>query len=89
MSEQFKPGDLAMVVRGTLCCGYGKLGFVFTVKRVDAGFLKCSNCGHVTAYKQRVWHSGNRASGTERLKKIDPPATGDSLPTRAEKEQKV
>lgn len=89
MNTQLKPGDLVMVVRGTSCCGYGKFGFMFTVKRIDAGVVKCPSCGRVTAYKQRVWNSGNRASGAERLKKIDPPATGDSLPTRAEKEQKV
>jgi hypothetical protein len=82
MSKQIGKGDLVMVVRPNPCCGRGKtLGKVFVVQEIRTVELKCNGCGRrhpqtVAVYKPY------RGLPLPQLKKIDPPATGESLPTR-------
>lgn len=81
-----KPGDLVMIVKLTACCGKGKLGHTFTAGELRMMISACPHCGHfdnsiLVAHPSRPDRVGVLLS---RLKKIDPPETGDSLPTRAD-----
>lgn len=84
--EDIKPGDLVMVVKSSLCCGdVSRIGEIFRAQGVGIRpYAVCVHCGReATNYfgvhkRGRYWHSASR------LKKIDPPAEGDSLPTRRE-----
>lgn len=86
--SDIKVGDLVMIVKPTLCCGVGKsLGQIFTVcALVDATRSIFPRCG--STHAARLAQDGNdrRWCEIDRLKKIDPPAEGDSLPTRADLE---
>lgn len=80
-----KTGDLVMLVRPTPCCGnVGWLGTTGTISIILRRAGRCAYCGKVS---ERTVASLNGLEGSvsvERLKKIDPPADGDSLPTRAD-----
>lgn len=77
-----KSGDLVMVVKPALCCGSaGNIGRIFTVLEISHFEGRCIYCGHVST-EARVMLSENGGIRLGRLKKIDPPADGDSLPTR-------
>lgn len=80
-----KKGDLVMVVRPKRCCGDGSsLGIVGVVLDMIPG-SSCCGCGNVR--RGLVAHiSGGLYGDPENLKKIDPPADGDSLPTRKDLE---
>ena len=90
MSNDIKPGDLVMVVRGMPCCGFfgaRKIGHVFVVSRVKGTEAHhfCQGCktylSRGTLYAEDGGDSGGMLS---MLKKLDPPSEGDSLPTRAD-----
>jgi len=84
MSE-IKAGDLVMIVKPTLCCGNaGSLGQMFIVDdRPLPQKSKCYFCGSVEPItKEIVPLSSKNVCARSRLKKIDPPAEGDDLPTR-------
>jgi hypothetical protein len=82
-----KRGDIAMVVKPSGCCNsHINLGKLFTiVSKSPFSMSRCELCGHI---EDGVQHWLLLNDGTicppSRLKKIDPPATGDSLPTRAD-----
>lgn len=85
MSDDIKAGDLAMTVRLRPCCGGGTLGYVLAVR--SAPFVaksECLECGKITeALVVTVDGVGDEfVIEASRLKKIAPPAEGDSLPTR-------
>ena len=91
MSE-IKKGDLVMVVRGVPCCGRtDKLGSVFVVLegRVTPN-VTCAYCGASLPHGDvSVMCNDGHARQRYRLKKIDPPATGDEVSTRVTKKQPV
>lgn len=79
-----KTGDLVMVVKPTPCCGNCKaIGRTFTVKGVSASEAVCRYCGRIDKLEDAL-SVDDRRYDISRLKKIDPPADGDSLPTRAD-----
>lgn len=81
-----KKGDLVMVVKPTTCCGNTKaVGRIFTVRSVALRDAHCVHCWH-TEIKITAIRDDGMMYGIDRLKKIDPPAHGDSLPTRADLE---
>lgn len=84
MNNDIKPGDLVMVVKPTPCCGATfSLGKLFVARETETKDAVCIGCGHRFDTHFRVLaHDGWRDG--RRLKKIDPPAEGDSLPTRAD-----
>lgn len=85
MSENIKPGDLVMVVKLEPCCGnpYG-LGSVFSVSHLRRVIhAKCAACGMESNDVAVAEDAGGGGFCLlSRLKKIDPPTEGDSLPTR-------
>ena len=86
MSKDIKPGDLVMVVRPTSCCGVANYGTTFVVaKYADNVMGRCDCCGYIEL-RDGVWveYPDGGAYPVSRLKKIDPPSEGDSLPTRAD-----
>lgn len=94
MSAHFKPGDLVMVVKPRACCGESgtSLGKVFSVLRAIEEFagVRCNTCGAFIEEPSGYFIlSSGSASHFSRLKKIDPPAEGDSLPTRKDIEVSV
>ena len=90
MSDAIKPGDLVMIVRGTLCCGETKaIGRVYVAGQHYHGPSHCPVCETISM-DASVWLGDNpRVCALSRLKKIDPPSEGDSLPTRADLDIKV
>lgn len=79
-----KKGDLVMVVKPTPCCGdVTILGSVFTAGGPRKKLSFCAYCGHGYEMASVEHPEGGRVL-IHRLKKIDPPADGDSLPTRAD-----
>ena len=86
--DEIKAGDLVMVIRPTLCCDEpGTVGKIYKVSGVGHGHHRCMRCGHITVYADyadtgEVVGSKQIAHQLKRLKKIDPPATGDEVSTR-------
>lgn len=83
-----KKGDLVMVVKPTECCGlpYG-LGLIFKVEETLTNAGSCGQCGRQSDSISIAFGSGGRSVFPFRsLKKIEPPADGDSLPTRKDLE---
>lgn len=85
MSNGIKVGDLVMVVKPQPCCGgsisCGIIGIVSSIKTTN----HCKTCK--TKYEpETAAELASRLVRLSRLKKIDPPAEGDSLPTRADLE---
>ena len=83
MSEPIKAGDLVMVVKPSPCCGGTRaIGDVFIVAKLQFLWFNC-RCG-----AQHDFVAFDAADGLVaevcRLKKIDPPATGelDRVPVR-------
>ena len=94
MSEKpISVGDLVMVVHWPPCgCGLGKTGVVSDLFTSFARYGKCWKCG--AKFSPNV-PMGAATLNSEFdvdmswLKRIDPPATGDSLPTRREIKERV
>ena len=91
MSE-IKVGDLVMVVKPSNCCSNYRQSFYgrhFVVSNILVN-VKCEcticGCNYIASLAES---ERGRAIEIERLKKIDPPSEGDSLPTRKELEVKV
>lgn len=93
--SDIKVGDLVMVVKGNPCCGKSRLiGRIFVVTERELGpITKCGICGtqsetsNDTVPLNGLNEKGNPFNAEKwRLKKIDPQAEGDSLPTRADLE---
>jgi hypothetical protein len=86
MSSDIKPGDLVMVVKPRPCCGTGELGLVrVVVEPHEHDDIVCPSCKRRSLVSDVfvALDTGNWCHQS-RLKKIDPPAEGDSLPTRAD-----
>lgn len=92
VSGDIKPGDLVMVVRGLPCCGWSKdvrMGKPFKVGRLVPLYdLHCLHCNSTVADGTIAAIGENPRDGgfLSMLIKIDPPAEGDSLPTRTDLE---
>lgn len=86
--SDIKPGDLVMVIKPTPCCGYDRsLGEVFRAKAVERRpRSRCLHCGSLFVNCLAAQRGPSSWGLTYRLKKIDPPAEGDSLPTRRDLE---
>lgn len=86
--SDFKSGDLAMIIKLSPCCTRGTLGKIFTVGSTPfKARSRCSICGDVrTSTVIARSDDYRRVINVVRLKKIDPPAEGDSLPTRRDLE---
>lgn len=92
MGKPISVGDLVMVVKPTLCCGKaGVIGKVFKVTEVFISrFNQCNICRRifkdvkvaVDSSRFALPSGGGGSFQLSRLIRIDPPATGDSLPTR-------
>ena len=79
-----KRGDLVMVVRPSPRCGNTvSIGLVFRATDVRHGRMHCLHC---RAPQEVVFVEKDGVFGLDasRLKKIDPLATGDTIPTRKE-----
>lgn len=83
-----KAGDLVMVVRPSTCCGDSSgMGEIFQARAAEIRARgKCMVCQSVITDYFGVQKEGRRWFQAGRLKKIDPPADGDSLPTRKDLE---
>jgi len=95
MSDEIKSGDLVMVVRGLPCCGFMGLahfGLTFIVTAVFPAppglSCKCCNAPASAAAPCVGANISGEADAMlmSMVKKIDPPAEGDSLPTRRDLE---
>lgn len=76
-------GDLVMVVKPGHCGDSGAIGRIFTV----AGFFSfgtCIICNQTMVIDIAMSNDARPAIELSRLKRIDPPAHGESLPTREE-----
>lgn len=87
MNAAIKPGDLVMVVLPNVCCGAtDSVGKVGTVEPNPdwATYAQCDFCGATNRDTNifRTIEGGGYHVGT--LQKIDPPAVGDSVPTRSD-----
>ena len=87
MSEQIKVGDLVMVVRPYVCCGksstnMGEVGKVVAILNI---LCRCPAC-HFFGKEQLAKLDISTGLGTEisRLKRLDPDALKDDVPTREE-----
>ena len=82
-----------MVVRPSTCCGNSqRIGTVFTALAVGGMSLMrnpfCSYCWAPAPDTKYVLVMANsKCIQASRLKRIDPPATGDEVSTRREKEE--
>lgn len=86
---EIKSGDLVMVVKPSPCCGNcAAIGRIFTVKAVEVEHGRCGHCKTMSILA-RVTTEDNQYIQLIRLKKIDPPTEGDSLPTRKDLEVPV
>lgn len=86
--SDIKVGDLVMIVKLASCCGKPSdhLGRVVTVTKVDVATGVCGGCGDVQPNQLGVYFGNGLRIQRYRVVKIDPPAEGDSLPTRADLE---
>lgn len=80
-----KKGDLVMVVSGKPCCGFsGSFGNTFTVSYLKDVSGECPDCGAKKTITMALADTHRYGYDTRRLKKIDPPSTGelDGVPLR-------
>lgn len=85
--SDIKPGDLVMIVKPMPCCGdNATLGNVFIVKSISGSDGVCGACGDYQEFAMDALRPDGGYTQLSRLKKIDPPAEGDSLPTRKDLE---
>ena len=83
-------GDLVMVVRPSHCGCMGVIGRVFRVTAVSPNLpLRCIDCGKRSPAD--ITYADERGDYRERARliRINPDATGDSLPTRADIKETV
>ena len=80
MDKPIEVGNLVIVVKGMPCCGYNKdLGHVFKVAWKGFADGDCGHCGD----ESPGWAVDDKAEGedcipVECLKRIDPPAEGET-----------
>lgn len=83
MSE-IKRGDLVMVVKPTPCCGSTvNINKILTVLSLThppgkSGQIRQTCCGETRKWGSDALLSNNLVYALSRLKKIDPPATGET-----------
>ncbi len=86
-ARPIRAGDRVMVVKPLPCCGCAEdVGRVYVAGKHYNGPSRCGNCGY-RGPVVGVWVKTRHVRDFNRLKLIDPPATGDSLPTRRELEE--
>ena len=77
-----KKGDLVMVVRAYICehCGVNDsdVGRIYTAGDFYSGETRCSICDGDGSVDSAVWVGNDTVKSISRLKKIDPPATGET-----------
>lgn len=77
MSE-IKRGDLVMVVKPSECCGQtGTIGAIYVAGDSYVQKVVCRKCGFKDNDSMRTDIGNDSAYLTSRLRKIDPPATGE------------
>lgn len=77
---EIKKGDLVQIIAPRSCGCAGTIGVVATVgdDDNDERLLECVDCGAVYPQRSRMVHLvGRRGVEVIRLKKIDPPSTGE------------
>jgi len=77
-----KKGDLVMVVRGTVCCGFAseRIGIVYTVTSIDEFInAQCRGCGTKHRVLNARGYVSSRGDGfdVKMLRKIDPDQASD------------
>lgn len=78
-------GDLVMVVKPTVCCeNTNAIGIMFIAIPETKRGLRCVYCATRTTTGFFINDATGHGFLSLRLTKIDPPAEGDSLPTRAD-----
>lgn len=86
-SDEIKPGGLVQIIKKTPCCNSdASIGQIFVAGKIVINGIGSCPCGAV--YRDNAIEDpidGDYVS-INRLKKIDPPSEGDSLPTRSDKE---
>jgi len=80
-------GDLVMIVKGG--CRTDNIGKVFKVARLGSLGKNCPMCGTTHGFPMGTPLASDKTTGNigfefPRLKRIEPPQFGDSLPTRAD-----
>ena len=81
--SDIKAGDLVMVVRPTPCCNDTQfIAHIFTAQSVRDARAYCGMCGKRHPGVTAIIDSGEMFFIRSTVRKIDPPAEGDSLPTR-------
>lgn len=88
MGKPISVGDLVMVVRGKICgCKSRSDGCIFIVNNIyrGNGLYDCLHSAYDDIGAKDI--TGKHFVDLQRLKRIDPPATGDSLPTRKERKE--
>lgn len=82
MSQDIKPGDMVMIVYARPCCGeLSSLHGIPFIAGKSKDHCLCNACGTVLNEPCVLGLRGYTIPKRV-LKKIDPPADGDSLPTR-------
>lgn len=79
-----KVGDLVIVVKPTPCCGnYRSVGRIYKVARIVSGNRRCNFCAAISTHAFAL-QPNRYGIHLYRLKKLDPPATGeyDRVPVR-------
>jgi len=91
--SDIKSGDLVMVAKVVPCCGNtARLGQIYKVKEIviDNSGSVCRYCAEAFGTLEVAIREGEfEGTMVERLIKIHPPETGDSLPTRRELKAKA
>ena len=80
-------GDLVMVVRPTPCGCSAGLGKIFKVTIIDRSPLpnKCASCGQLFGPHDQARNRSERlGAALYRLKRLDPDALKDDVPTKEE-----
>lgn len=89
MSNEIKPGDLVMVVRGMKCCGFiGKLtlGSVHKIVEIANSWCQCAKCYTVHEVDACCVGDTGLAMFNYMVKKLPPPALSDESETNKELE---
>lgn len=84
MSQDIKPGDTVMVVRGLRCCGNdgGHLGLTYVVSGVEMADATCAACGAPILEDVAFRASDEKGALVSMLKKLPPLTEDESNETR-------
>jgi len=92
MSDEIRAGDLVVIVKPAACGCASSIGKVFKVLKVGNTVSHCGTCKENFGEGRFAWRSFDgigHGAQVSRLKRINPPSKGDSLPTRREMKEKI